>query len=194
MAYLLILSGLALLATGVYLLAKPKEKPVAMMHGPQQHNKVDAVQITVNEYKEKGNRFEDYVIQRVGRLNGVRFIGKTADYHKNGISGKENMEPDLKFTFRHQPFAVECKWRSRFVDGKVQWAGDYQVKNYNRYAQQSQAPVYVCIGVGGNAEAPDAVYFVPLKALKFGFGTVEYLQPFKIANDQQLSTRIEKNK
>lgn len=115
--------------------------------------------------KQKGNDFEDFMIQKLGSQSIVKFVGKVSDYHKNGISALENYEPDLKFKYKNMPFAVECKWRQAFYNGKTNWAKDRQIKNYLNYQNTRKEKVYVALGIGGKPEAPDKLYLIPLYRL-----------------------------
>ena len=44
----------------------------------------------------------------------------------------------------------------------IEWAQDYQIKNYKEYADKLSIPVYVVIGVGGEPEKPNELFIVPL--------------------------------
>lgn len=100
--------------------------------------------------KQKGDDFEEYMIQLLGKQQDIKLVGKVSDYHKNGISALENFEPDLKFKFKNTPFAVECKWRKSFGNGSITWAKDRQIRNYNEYQKNKKEKVYIALGVGGD--------------------------------------------
>ena len=98
MAILFLLLGIVCLGLSIYFYTK-KETP----------------HLTTNEIiKQKGDDFEDYIIQLLGKQDDIKFVGKVSDYHKDGVSALENLEPDLKFKFHNTAFAVECKWRNSF--------------------------------------------------------------------------------
>lgn len=99
--------------------------------------------------KQKGNDFEEYIIQLLGQQSAVQFVGKVSDYHKNGVSALENYDPDLKFKYNTTSFAVECKWRNSFKNGKTEWAKNRQISNYMNYQKTNQQKVYVALGIGG---------------------------------------------
>ena len=145
------------------------------------------------ESKQKGNEFEDYIIQLLGKLNQIKFIGKVSDYHKNGVSATENKEPDLKFKYQNTPFAVECKWRNSFVNGKINWAKDYQINNYLNYQNTKKEKVYVAIGIGGNPNAPEKLYLVPLFRLTKEFANQEYIKEFEITTKDKALQILKNN-
>jgi len=137
--------------------------------------------------KEKGDLFEDYVIQYVAKATkSMDLRGKNADYHHKGVSGKENMEPDLKFSLNGIDFAIECKWRSRFINGKIDWAKGYQVNNYNKYQTEHKEPVFIAIGIGGEPDRPSSFYFLPLDRLTKTYATKGYIKDDEIDDKKWL--------
>lgn len=126
-------------------------------------------------------------------LPGTTLVGRNADYSRNGIHAEENSQPDLRFRKEGKPFAVECKWRRDFFKDRIDWAGDFQIRNYNDFQREQKMPVFVALGVGGTPEAPGTLYLVPLSRLKYGFATRDYLQPFLLADEAALSQRISSN-
>jgi hypothetical protein len=80
-----------------------------------------------------------------------------------------------------ETFAVECKWRKGFVQGRklgLEWATDRQIQNYLNFAQAKGIPVFVIIGVGGEPDDPEEIYIVKLEYLKLPYVTAEYLARF----------------
>ena len=142
--------------------------------------------------KQKGNEFEDYVIQLLGKQKDVIFIGKVSDYHKNGVSALENKEPDLKFKYKNNAFAIECKWRSSFTKGAINWAKDYQINNYKSYQNTKQEKVYIAIGIGGKPNLPAKLFIIPLFRLTKEFANEEYIQEFKILNENEVIEILKK--
>lgn len=139
---------------------------------------------------EKGRLFEEYMLGRIMALSGLTLVGRNADYSQNGIHAEENSQPDLRFRKEGKPFAIECKWRRDFFKDRIDWAGDFQIRNYNDFQREQKMPVFVALGVGGTPEAPENLYLVPLSRLKYSFATRDYLQPFLISNEAALSQRI----
>lgn len=142
--------------------------------------------------KQKGNEFEDYVIQLLAKQKDVVFVGKVSDYHKNGVSALENKEPDLKFKYKNTAFAVECKWRSSFTNGAINWAKDYQINNYNSYQNTKQEKVFIAIGIGGKPNLPAKLFVVPLFRLTKMFANEEYIREFEILTEKEVIAILKK--
>lgn len=176
MGLLFLIIGIISLAISVYFFSK-KEK-----------SEIDLPPIS----KQKGNEFEDYVIQLLGKQKDVIFIGKVSDYHKNGISASENKEPDLKFKFQNTAIAVECKWRSSFKNGNIFWAKNYQISNYNNYQNTKQEKVYIAIGIGGKPNLPAKLFIVPLFRLTKEYANEEYIKEFEILNEKDVMEILKK--
>lgn len=150
--------------------------------------------LPTNTNKEKGDQFEDFVIQTLATLdNSVKLISQASDYHKNGISAEENKEPDLKFTLQTQAFAVECKWRQNFDnEGKINWAKDYQIANYNKFQSENKQKVFIAIGIGGTANAPEKLYLVPLYRLTKSIATENYIADFEVSGKKATLALLQK--
>ena len=170
MALLFLILGIASLALSFYF-----------------YSKKENIELTSEEInKQKGDDFEDYVIQLFGKHNDIRFVGKVSDYHKNGISALENFEPDLKFKYKTAPFAVECKWRQSFGHGSISWAKDRQIKNYNDYQKNKKEKVYIALGVGGEPGKPEHLYLIPLSKLKYETFKEDYVRDFEIKEEAKI--------
>ena len=198
MAYIFIIIGIALVGIGIYLLInKPQPLPqqqiinVVLPGSIEQKPQTDSKQKTNKEKiasiksaddisKEKGNEFEDFIIQTIGKLDGIKFIGKNSDYHKNGVSALENKEPDLKFACNTHKLAIECKWRSAFHEGQIIWAENYQIDNYNKFQKENKQNVLIAIGIGGSPSKPKELYMVPLYRLTQGFAKKEYISEYSL--------------
>lgn len=186
MAILLLITGLLCLAAAAYLFAKKDKSQSA--HSPVKDESVPSI----SAGKQKGNDFEDYVIARMCGIEGIKLMSKTSDYHRNGISAADNVEPDLKFSYLKHQFAIECKWRNAFVDGKLEWAKDFQIANYNKFEQEKGIKVLVAIGVGGSAGKPEQFYLVPLYRLKYSFAKMNYIKDCLIMQDVSILTTLNK--
>ncbi|MBI5004101.1 hypothetical protein HZC00_03335 [Candidatus Kaiserbacteria bacterium] len=123
----------------------------------------------------KGTRFEHYVSTLFPEPD-FSIHDRTRDISKFlNRRVESNMRPD--FVFRNQKdqslFAVECKWRGRWAQGKNGdlglWWDQIQGERYRAYGRESGIPVYVAFGVGGSPEKPKEVYFLDTAALHYGF-------------------------
>ncbi|MCG9910903.1 MAG: hypothetical protein MH137_06330 [Flavobacteriales bacterium] len=177
MGILLLILGLLISAVGLILLVNKQEE---VQVNTTKNTPPEKTKPAVTNNKEKGDAFEDFVIQKVGSAPGISFTGKNSDYHKNGISATENKEPDLKFTHKNTAIAVECKWRKEFVNGKIDWAKDYQVENYHRFEEKQKCFVFIAIGIGGEPGSPNEFYLVPLYRLTKTFASREYISEYML--------------
>ena len=57
---------------------------------------------------------------------------------------------------------MECKWREKFRDGKIEWADEDQIDRYINFQSSRNNTVFVVIGVGGQPGSPEKVYVTPL--------------------------------
>jgi hypothetical protein len=111
-----------------------------------------------------------------------------SDKFDGGVYPEANMYPDLEFEFNLRDtkslFAIECKWRKNYYKNGIEWAKDYQLKNYKKFKTDKNIPVFVAIGVGGTPEKPSEVYIVPLSAIENTFITQTELKNYQKADFQ----------
>ncbi|MFC6267371.1 hypothetical protein [Frigoriflavimonas asaccharolytica] len=155
--------------------------------------KPEIAPLEISAQKQKGDNFENYMIQRLAKQDEIQLVGKVSDYYQNGITALENYEPDLKFKYKNKPFAVECKWRNAFKNGKTDWAKNRQIQNYLNYQNTKKEKVYVALGIGGKPEAPERLYLIPLYRLTLEFVTEDYIQEFVINDDAEMLKILNKN-
>jgi hypothetical protein len=115
---------------------------------------------------EKGRLFEQYVQELFNekrfKLMAWRMSQKTNDITKL----LTHSYPDLELIFtgaKNYRFAVECKWRKEFVEGKITWADEKKILAYQRFERKFGIPVFVAIGVGGEASQPQKLFVTPLQ-------------------------------
>jgi hypothetical protein len=112
---------------------------------------------------DKGRDFEDY-IRRLFNENSFR-LKKWRQAQKDIMYSLDHSCPDLELVFagrRKYLFAVECKWRKEFRNGKIDWANDYQICSYMNFQNQKRIPVFVAIGIGGEPSYPEKLFVTPL--------------------------------
>lgn len=121
------------------------------------------------ESENKGHDFEKYIVERFSEEHYTIIEWRGDKFHE-GRYATSNMLPDLELRlvtkYYNVTFAVECKWRKEFYDGKITWAKDYQLQNYNDYEYKTGNTVFVIIGIGGEPTNPDALYIIPLLEIK----------------------------
>lgn len=118
------------------------------------------------DYYGKGYRFEDYVAS-LFPADYWTITDRTRDFSKVlNRSVESDSNPD--FTFRHvktgKVFAVECKYRSYFFRGGIEW-NKRKGESYRVYGRSHNIPVFVAIGIGGSPKNPAELFFVPLEKL-----------------------------
>ena len=135
----------------------------------------------VTDYKEKGDAFEKWVVER---FNSKYFKIKEwrSDKYHDGLYAASNMMPDLVFELKSNgvftAFAIECKWRSSYFHNTVELAKEYQLRNYKEYALKNQIPVFIVLGVGGQPADPALIYIVPLEEVDTNVFSKEALSRF----------------
>ncbi len=130
-----------------------------------------SIESTKNVSNEnKGLLFEEYIVKKFDRkyFNLKEWRGDKYIDGKNPIYAESNNYPDLLFEFNRtdfsKKFAVECKFRSNFINGAIEFK-DSQLKNYKKYESENNIEVYIVFGVGGKPEDPKDLYLVPLSKI-----------------------------
>lgn len=133
---------------------------------------------------QKGVAFEGFVAGRFSK-EYFNLIHWRSDKYVNGIYALSNSDPDLEMEYRGGgqvvPFAVECKWRSQYNHGSIEWAKNYQIKNYKEYQRRKYMYVYVVIGMGGTENEPAEMYIIPLNEIGKDQTILsrEFMRPFR---------------
>ena len=191
MGYFLIVLGLILAVWGIIIVSKPQQKkainteqPVKSKDTSKSIEKENIKQDDFDENKAKGDAFEKFVVKN---FNQKYFTLQEwrSDKYVDGIYAVSNHFPDLEviFNFKEkgvkEAFAIECKWRKNYFKNEIEWAKDYQIKNYKEYADKLNIPVFVVIGVGGEPEKPNELFIVPLPKMKVNVITKSELANYK---------------
>lgn len=116
---------------------------------------------------EKGHRFEQFIIrlfnEQYFKLKTWRKSERFSESFKAIDHWNPDIEMELIFTGRKKyRFAVECKWRKRFRDGRISWADDRKICAYRMFQAQTRIPVFVAIGIGGEPDQPEKLFLTPL--------------------------------
>lgn len=135
----------------------------------------------------KGQAFEEYIISRVNK--NYKLKDWRGDKYINGIYAESTLYPDLEFEVQNGNeffmFAIECKWRNNFYYNDLELFKESQLINYWKFAAENNIPVFVAIGVGGQAHSPEELYIIPLKRIKGTVISKNELYPFiKADNDK----------
>ncbi len=142
------------------------------------------------ESEEKGRKFEEYVVLK---LNKKYFSVKEwrSDKYVKGVYAESNVYPDMEIAFSHKDiqemFAIECKWRKSFYKNGLEWANEKQLETYQKFQKDKNMPVFIALGVGGESDAPEKLFIVPLSVIQGTFLSVEVLKPYqKLPLDKNL--------
>ena len=197
MAILFLIIGIASLAISTYFFTRKENTTAVIPARPETsletlHKKDSSKRDVFNANKEKGNAFEDYMIQLLGKEKGVQLVSRNSDYHKNGVSASENMEPDLKFKLNNVRFSVECKWRKSFFNQEVSFAKNYQIRNYNKYQIDTNQKVFVAFGIGGNPSSPEKLFLLPLAKLTEQYISEHEIKDYEVKTADEIMKIIDK--
>jgi hypothetical protein len=137
-------------------------------------------QTQIPETFAKGKIFESYVRAYLFPKEQYGLMDKTHGYLANKddfIEATKN--PD--YTFRSPKgkiFYVEAKYRSYDFKGALGWCKYYQLVRYRE--KDKQTPVYVVIGKGSLPDAPEELFFIPLKDISDVKLYPQFLQRYKV--------------
>lgn len=138
---------------------------------PVEKNQAEIPETKHDENKAKGDAFERFVVKRF-TPKYFTLQEWRSDKYVDGVYAVSNHFPDLEVCFEYktkgvrESFAIECKWRKNYYKNGIEWAQNYQIRNYKEYAEKLKIPVFVVIGVGGEPDKPQEVFIVPLSNLK----------------------------
>jgi hypothetical protein len=118
-----------------------------------------------SECFEQGRLFEEYVKNLFNQDSFTikkwrKSILVPPDTYIAGLG-----DPDLELIFvgkNQHTFAVECKWKSCFHKGKIDWARQDQIDRYLNFERKRAMPVFIAIGIGGLANSPEKLFVTPL--------------------------------
>jgi hypothetical protein len=117
-----------------------------------------------DESKRKGDDFEKFVVKK---FNQKYFTLKewTSDKFIDGVYAENTLGPDLVYQFSlgdiSEGLAIECKWRRKLYDN-FDVVTTQQIKNYRKFENEKNIPVFLVIGLGGEPSSPEQFYIIPL--------------------------------
>lgn len=124
-----------------------------------------AKQTTDTDSYEKGRLFEQYVIELFNKESFQLKKWRKSERITDRIYSPDHSNPDLELTLfgkKQYRFAVECKWRKEFKEGKIEWAANFQISSYENFQTRFRIPVFIAIGIGGEPSAPEKLFVTPL--------------------------------
>jgi hypothetical protein len=117
---------------------------------------------------EIGRRFEEFIKNLFNQSHFEVVEYNESKKHKDPWMAGHLSNPDLRMMFgtsRKYEFAVECKYRTRFIDDRLTWAKLRNIESYKEFARETRMPVFVAIGVGGKPENPEELFVTPLQSI-----------------------------
>jgi Zn-finger domain-containing protein len=168
--------GVSLTILGIVLLAKNSDKIVEAIETTQKEIEVERTE------KQKGDDFEKYIVQKFSK-SYFSIVEWTGDKYIDGMYPISNTNPDLRLRFKmkeiEKDFAVECKYRSDYYKNGVEWCSEQQLQNYKTFATDNEIAVFVAIGIGGVATAPEELFIIPLTEMTTNFVNKSFLNKYK---------------
>jgi len=122
-------------------------------------------QVTQPDSFEKGRQFEEYIISLFNERHFKLMKWQKSEKIIDRLFSLDHSDPDLQIVFKgtkNYRFAVECKWRKEFIEGKISWATSYQICSYEDFEYRNRIPVFVAIGIGGEPSHPEKLFVTPL--------------------------------
>ena len=181
---ILILIGVCAIISGIVFIRKEEVTAVIKTEAFKADEIIKEVPEAKTD-KQKGDDFEKYVVQKFSK-SYFSVLEWTGDKYVNGTYPTSNTHPDLTLKFKFKDtdidFAVECKYRSDYYKNGVEWCTGRQMINYKAFAEAKGIKVFVVIGIGGVATAPEELYIIPLTEIKAIFLDKAFLGKYKKDN------------
>ncbi len=192
---LIIISSFGLIL-GILLLAKQTKTPIKkkieltnanrvvekVKYNTQTTEKDNKTTKQFDENKEKGDAFEKYIVHKFDKKL-FKLKEWRSDKYTDGIYPESSHFPDLEVEFsimgKSEIFAIECKWRADYYKGGIEWAKDYQFKNYKSFLEKRNIPVFLVLGVGGTPNNPEELFTVPVHSIDNHFVSKSFLELHK---------------
>ena len=136
----------------------------------------------------KGEEFEGYLREFIFPKENYELLHRTHDSstNKEDFVGT-SLQPDFKFRANDtkKVFWLEAKFRSSAFRDEVEWCKDYQLKRYQEINRE--APVFIALGVGESAAAPDRLFIFPVKHAKYTKLFMSFLKKYEFPVDQPMT-------
>ena len=133
----------------------------------------------------KGDEFERYIRAKLFPPVNYALLHKNQDFFTSqDFYIESSKEPDFRFKSQQRgtEFFVEAKYRSHFFRGKLEWCKTYQLRRYQ--VINKDTPIFIVIGVGKIPLAPEQVFLIPMKEIKYSILFQSFLRKFNIPVDQ----------
>ena len=136
----------------------------------------------------KGEQFEKWIETAFFPPDKYTLVHRTPNEPTNAERFVESSKyPDFKFRdlATEKEFWVEAKYRGKwygsFPNQYIYFIKDWQLDRYRKY--DKDLPLFSAIGVGGEADDPNQIYLIPVKAVKMADRIYKkYLVNYEIDN------------
>ncbi|WP_342304394.1 hypothetical protein [Methanolobus sp. ZRKC5] len=130
---------------------------------------------------KKGDDFEKFVVNLFPENKFTIVEWTTDSMRKHNRYVEADTRPDLliRHNLSGDEFYIECKYRSYAFENKITWTNKEQLKRYQDFDREREAPVFVLIGLGGSPEKPDNLYWIPLEDAKYTELYISYMKKFQ---------------
>ena len=178
MSYLMIVVGIILVAAGIFTLScnngnDKKSEEISVKSEELASTSKQSSEKDIDEEKtplEKGHEFEDYIVRLLQNNKHMKILNRSSDRLVDGKTDEDSKNPDILAELQldngnKYRFAVECKWRGT-KSKVINWAKEWQLERYKKYAKENGIEVYIAIGLEGEPGNPKELYIAPLDKLK----------------------------
>lgn len=120
----------------------------------------------------KGRLFEICIAEMLTKVSNFKLLEWTPD---KGFGKKifvaSNLNPDFVVANSEgKKFSIECKYRGMFrkinrMSEAVSWSKVKQSDRYLQFSKDRNIPVWVALGIGGDAASPHLISIAPLKEI-----------------------------
>ncbi len=133
------------------------------------------------------DHFEAYVRATLLPREEYNLFFRNSAVNKNRFSPAR--EPEYKYVSKTGiEFFVETRFRTRFQDQILEWGKFFELKQYQDVDQVT--PVIIAIGLGGQPAAPERVFMVPVRHVKFVKNYPSLLQKYEVEPGQCVSEQF----
>lgn len=171
MSIILIILGTILIAAGLVLFNSKSQEGGVDERNTLTDSLLSSFTDSLSENERKGQQFEDYIISRFATVD-YSLIEKVNDYTSRHHATERSKYADLVFRKEatKEQFAVECKYRSGWIQSKgkpaLTWVEQRKIDDYNQFSSERDIDVIIVFGVGGTPSKPEEVFALPLRMLQ----------------------------
>ena len=160
------------------------------------HRDIEVQTEKIEQDKKNGDDFEKFIVQKFDKRY-FKIKEWAGDKYVKGIYAETTQNPDILFEFKLKDeirlFSVECKWRKKLYKNGVEFANESQLARYRKFETEKNIPVFVAIGIGGEASLPEHLYIIPLKNINSTFLTINQLNTFEKKDDRNFFYNLKTN-